>query len=332
MTNLEQDTISNAALPRFGAGVFTSASTGTLDRASLRRVVPGIFYAKLAVLTVLLGVTVFSVITTGGWMRIALQICLGGVLAHATELIHQCLHRTASGRAARDQALGMIIATPLGISFWRYLTDHFAHHKDVTKESFSYNYQRMDSPSLSVRIIGFVLHASMISHFVDTLKWIGYALTGRVEKKLEATRPGLNPAIVKRVEGDYLMMAALLILAVVVTIAFHTDLIIQVWLIPMIIGWAPIHALIELPEHWKCETWSTNARFNTRSIRASWLARWYVNNNCNHVGHHVDLSVAIERLPDYEARLIDEEPFKHFEQSYPRFYFRFFRYLLTGAY
>ena len=319
-------------LPQLGGGLFSLTSAATVERSALRKVVPGFFYAKLAALMVLLAVAAFAVITTGGLTRIVLQIALGGVLAHATELIHQCLHRTATGRAARDQAFGMLIATPQGISFWRYLTDHFAHHKDVTKESFSYNYQRMESRSRLTRIIGFVLHASMISHFVDTLKWIGYALTGRVEKQLGATRPGLNPAIVSRVEGDYLMMAALLILAVVVTIAFRTDLVVQLWLIPMIIGWAPIHALIELPEHWKCDTSSTNARLNTRSIRASWLARWYVNHNCNHIGHHLDLSVAVERLPDYEVRLMNEEPFKHFEQSYPHFYFRFFRYLLTGKY
>jgi fatty acid desaturase len=332
MTNFEPDTISNAGLARLDVGLFASTRAATTDRANLRRVVSVYFYAKLFVLTALLTTSALAVVATHGLTKLILQVFLGAVLAHATELIHQCLHRTATGRAARDQALGMMIATPLGISFWRYLTDHFAHHKDVTKESFSYSYERMNSKSLPVRVLGFVLHASMINHFVDTIKWIGYALTGRVEKKLAATRPGLNPAMVRRVEGDYMMMAALLILAALVTIVFRTDLIIQLWLIPMVIGWAPIHALIELPEHWKCETSSTEARLNTRSIRASWLARWYVNNNCNHIGHHVDLSVAMERLPDYEVRLMQEEPFKYFERSYPRFYFRFFRYLLTGAY
>lgn len=325
--------MATATLPGLKAGLFFSAPPAiNADRVSLRKVVPAFFTLKLVVLTALLGLAAFAVIATGGATRIIFQICLGAVLAHATELIHQCLHRTATGRAARDQACGMIIATPLGISFWRYLTDHFAHHKDVTKESFSYNYQRMDSRSRLTRMLGFVLHASMINHFIDTLKWIGFALTGKVEAKLNETRPGLNQQIVRRVEGDYLMMAALIILAVVVTIAFHTDLVIQLWLVPMIIGWAPIHALIELPEHWRCETWSTNARHNTRSIRATWLTRWYVNNNCNHIGHHVDLSVAMDRLPDYEERLMNEEPFKYFESSYPRFYFRFFRYLLTGTY
>jgi len=95
---------------------------------------------------------------------------------------------------------------------------------------------------------------------------------------------------------------------------------------------APVHALIELPEHWKCETSSRDPRLNTRSIRAGWLARWFVNNNCNHVGHHHDLSVAMERLPDYEAFLMDQASFKYFEESYPRFYLRFCKYLLTGKY
>jgi fatty acid desaturase len=224
----------------------------------------------------------------------------------------------------------MVIATPLGISFWRYLTDHFRHHKDVTKESFSYNYQRMDSSSFLVRSTGFLLHVSMLDHFVQTAKWIGYALAGRTEARLAQDGPLPTPNVVRKIRNDYLTMAALLSLATFVSIAFRSNILIQLWLIPMIIGWAPIHALIELPEHWKCETSSTNPRLSTRSIRASRVARWYVNNNCNHVGHHHDLSVAMERLPGYEARLIEQEPFKYFEESYPRFYFRFFRYLLTG--
>src|SRR5690349_15655842 len=109
MTNLEQDSIRTPTFPQLTTGVSRSASAApTADRASLRRVVPAFFYAKLAVLTILLGVSAFAVITTHGLTRIALQICLGGVLAHATELIHQCLHRTATGRAARDQAFGML--------------------------------------------------------------------------------------------------------------------------------------------------------------------------------------------------------------------------------
>ena len=338
MTNLEPDTIDangfGEAYPVLRTNSFSSWTVNNVasELTYLRKVVPGIFVAKLVVLASLLAFTSFEVLFTHGPIRIILQICLGAVLAHATELIHQCLHRTATGRASRDQALGMLIATPLGISFWRYLIDHFCHHKDVTKESFSYNYQRMDSNSLPVRLAGFFRHLSMFDHFVETLRWIGFAITGKVEARLAETRPNLNQIVIVRIRRDYLGMAALLCLAFGLSVAFRTDILIQLWLIPMIIGWAPIHALIELPEHWRCETFSANPRLNTRSIRASKLAQWYVNNNCNHVGHHHDISVAMERLPDYESRLTTEEPFKYFEESYPKFYYRFFRYLLTGKY
>ena len=298
----------------------------------MRKVVPGVFITKLAILAGLLGCVGFGVIATHGVSRILMQIFLGAILAHATELIHQCLHRTATGRATQDQYLGMLLATPLGISFWRYLSDHFRHHKDVTKESFSYNYQRMDSESRRTRVLGFLLHLSMLNHFVETLSWIGFAVTGRFEEKLAQYGPKPNLKVARRIRRDYLIMAGLLALAFTVSVTFRTNIVIQVWLIPMIIGWAPIHALIELPEHWKCETSSTNPRVNTRSIRASRLAQWYVNNNCNHVGHHHDISVAMERLPDYESHLMAQQPFKYFEESYPRFYYRFFRFLWTRKY
>jgi fatty acid desaturase len=301
------------------------------ERGYLRRVVPAYFVGKLIALTALLGVFGSAVWLSHGFTRIVLQIFLGAVFAHATELIHQCLHRTATGRASRDQFFGMVIATPLGISFWRYLHDHFRHHKDVTQESFSYNYERMESRSMPVRLLGCVLHLSMLNHFLETLKWIGYALAGQVDRKLSATGTKPTEIVSRRIRRDYLIMAGLLAAALIATFLFRTDAVIQLWLIPMI-AWAPIHALIELPEHWKCETSSTNPRRNTRSIKAGKLARWYVNHNCNHIGHHYDLSVAIERLPEYETQLMAETPFIHFEQSYPRFYYRFFRYIFTGKY
>lgn len=308
------------------------AGNAELDHVTLRTVAPTIFIAKLAVLALLLAGFGYGVMMSAGFTRFALQILLGATFAHATELVHQCLHRTATGRAVWDHSFGMLLATPLGISFWRYLADHFRHHKDVTMESFSYNYQRMESPSRRTRIAGFLRHLSMLDHYLGTLRWIGLAIFARFEEKVGQSGDRPNMGIVRRIRRDYLLMAILLGTSVLVSIAFRTDFLIQLWLIPMLIGWAPIHALIELPEHWKCDTSSTDARLNTRSIRASTLARWYVNNNCNHVGHHHDISIAMEKLPDYETQLMAERPFRHFEESYPRFYFRFFRFLYSGRY
>jgi fatty acid desaturase len=311
-----------------------SSRTGNaeLDQATLRTVAPVVFVAKLAALGFLLACFGYGVIMSHGFTRLALQICLGAIFAHATELVHQCLHRTATGRASWDHSFGMVLATPLGISFWRYLADHFRHHKDVTMESFSYNYQRMESSSRRTRFAGFLRHLSMLDHYLGTLRWIGLTVIGRFEERFERVGPLPNKTVVRRIRQDYLVMAILLSLAILLSIVLRTDILIQLWLIPMVFGWAPVHALIELPEHWKCDTSSTDARLNTRSIRASRFARWYVNNNCNHVGHHHDISVAMEKLPVYETRLMAERPFRHFEESYPRFYFRFVCFLYSGKY
>ena len=311
---------------------FAQARNAELDHANLRTVAPAVFMAKLALLGSLLSCFGYGVLITHGLVRFVFQIFLGASFAHATELVHQCLHRTATGRAAWDHSFGMVLATPLGISFWRYLADHFRHHKDVTKESFSYNYQRMESPSRRTRIAGFLRHLSMLDHYIGTLRWIGLAVRGQFQSRFAEAGPMPNQGVVRRIRRDYFAMAVLLALALVGSLVFRTDILVQLWLIPMLFAWAPIHALIELPEHWKCDTWSTDARLNTRSIRASRLARWYVNNNCNHVGHHHDISVAMEKLPAYETELIAERPFRHFEDSYPRFYSRFFRFLWNGRY
>jgi fatty acid desaturase len=334
MISLKPNTLAADGLleryPSFGRSLPRNGADS--GRTYLRRVIPGYFAGKLVALSALLGVVGSAVWTSHGVTRIVLQVCLGAVFAHGTELIHQCLHRTATGRASRDQFFGMLIATPLVISFWRYLHDHFRHHKDVTQESFSYNYERMESRSMPVRLLGAILHLSMLNHFVETLKWICYALTGKVDQKLAASGSRPTQTVTHRIRRDYLIMAGLIAAGLLITIGLRTDAVIQLWLIPMIIGWAPIHALIELPEHWKCDTSTTNPRLNTRSIRAGKLARWYVNNNCNHVGHHYDLSVAMERLPEYEKQLMAESPFNHFEQSYPKFYLRFFSFIFTRKY
>src|SRR3954469_12639666 len=115
MTNLEPQSLSSNKLSdAYGSLVFTwPPKRAVSDRAYLRKVVPSIFVLKLLAMSGLVCIFGSAVLATHGWLRIFLQVCLGAVLAHATELIHQCLHRTATGRASRDHWFGMIIATPL---------------------------------------------------------------------------------------------------------------------------------------------------------------------------------------------------------------------------
>jgi hypothetical protein len=86
--------------------------------------------------------------------------------------------------------------------------------------------------------------------FLETFRWIGAASPGASGRDWRGEAEAPNQTIIKRIQRDYLIMFLLLVAAFVISVAFRTDLILQLWLIPMVIGWAPIHALIELPEHW----------------------------------------------------------------------------------
>lgn len=305
-----------------------------LSDQSLRKVEPMTFALKLVVLSTLLFACVYGITQTGGLTRFFLQICTGALFAHATELVHQCLHKTATGVAPLDHAIGMALGWPAGVSFWYYLWFHLWHHKyngtEKDGESFDYSYHLMDARPRRTRLLGLLLHMSMAVHHLTALWRMALAVTGRLAGKLMRKTPELNEVYARRIQRDYRIIAGLLLSALLISVALNTTVLLQVWLIPLVIGWAPAHALIELPEHWKCDKPDGDVLVNTRTIRASRFARWYTNNNCNHVGHHMDMSVPLEKLPEFEKRLMREVEFKHLGRSYPAFYAKFLRFIWRG--
>jgi fatty acid desaturase len=313
----------------------TSNRRGRVDAKSRERDVHArVFVWKLIAWGVLFSGCVVGVLHFEGAAKLGLQIGLGLLLAHATELVHQCLHRLATGSAVLDHAFGMALGWPAGVSFWHYLWFHLWHHKHngtvEDMESFGYVYQLLESRSRARRLFGFVYHLSMIGHYRTTLRRMADALRGRLAGRLLAENPAMPRPIARKVQRDYVIMASLLVAAAAGSVAFRTWLVVEVWLVPLLIAWGPAHALIELPEHWACDRPSADPFANTRTIKAGRLARWYTNNNCNHVGHHHDMSVPMERLPAYEESLRLRHDFKHLEKSYPGFYWRFLKFLVAG--
>ncbi|HKQ08680.1 MAG TPA: fatty acid desaturase [Blastocatellia bacterium] len=297
---------------------------------------PSIFAVKMFVLVVLVFGFEVAIIRMDAAIKLLCQFVVGLLFAHATELVHQCIHRTATGSAPVDHTLGILLGMPSGTSFWHYLWFHFRHHKltgsfeDI--ESFGYSYQLMESPSRRRRILGFLWHLSMVSHYLTALKRMLLATAGRLSAKLAADFPDIHPRVAANIQRDYAIMAVLLAAALLATVAFETKLFVDLWLVPLLIGWGPSHALIELPEHFQCDKPASDAWLNTRSIQAGRLARWLTNFNCNHVGHHHNMAVAMEELPRYEQTLAEQHPFKHLEPSYPQFYLRFAKFLFTGRF
>ena len=69
------------------------------------------------------------------------------------------------------------------------------------------------------------------------------------------------------IQRDYRIMAAGLILGITLSIILQSRVIIDLWLIPVLLGYGPAHALIELPEHFLCDHPTENVFASTRSVK-----------------------------------------------------------------
>ena len=68
------------------------------------------------------------------------------------------------------------------------------------------------------------------------------------------------------------------------------------WIVPLIALAAPIHTLVELPEHYKCNLDSVDVLENTRTIKSNSLMFWFTNGNNFHVEHHYAAAWPMDKL------------------------------------
>ncbi|MBI2808724.1 MAG: fatty acid desaturase [Planctomycetes bacterium] len=338
-----------ALLLLFGYGILSDDSTVTV-MISLILGIPPLLMAweiltgtegvamtvrKLTLLTVVPLVVLSTALAAGApVLKVLCQIGLGVVLAGGTELAHQALHRTGVGKAVWDHPIGAVLCGLTGISFRFYQWHHLWHHKyngtEKDSESFDYLYSLLKSESRTTRILGFILHVSMVAHYVSMLHRMWLAITGRLAAVLLVRRPEMSESSARKIQCEYRIMAAVLIAGLGVSIALQTTLLLMVWLIPVLIGWGPAHALIEFGEHWQCDTPTGNVFVNTRSIRAGRFAQLLTNSNDAHLAHHYDMHVPMDKLEAFEEWLASSHSFKYVEESYLTFFGKVVRYLWTG--
>lgn len=305
-----------------------------IDHQNLRQVHPWRFWAKLALLVALMLASSSGVLLSAGMIKLTFQLILGVLFANAVELVHQCIHQTATGRREMDQILGRMLGWPAGVSFWHYLYFHLWHHRHngtaEDLESFGYAYELLQSPKRLTRLVGLVWHLSQVSHYVTLLHRLGLAVTGCLPGLLRTATPKMPEKVARLIQRDYQIIAALACIAVLASLVVQTTILIDIWVLPLLFGYGPAHALIELPEHFLCDRPSTDVFANTRHIAGSWFSRWLTNANNHHVGHHYDQTLPMANLAEFEAILLSKHEFKHKEKSYPRFYAHVFRFLWNG--
>ena len=246
---------------------------------------------------------------------------LGIVFAHGVELEHELIHQkhfSAQGR----QVLGFLLGLPMLVEFSRYTITHGYHHRMVgteeDEESFAYNFGQLSSP------LPFLWHLSMLAHYQQVLQNVFYAVTGQFARiKQGLGKPGttVSARSFNQLIKGYFVFAIALTIAIGLSIALPTTVFLQLWLLPLLIA-SPVHALIELPEHWGCRANTTNCLENTRTIVAGRFATWLTNGNCWHVEHHHNPAVAIDQLAELHPQLAPNIQFLNL--GYGSFYAEFF--------
>lgn len=279
------------------------------------------FLKKLAIYGAIAAVTIPCILLFPFPFRLLFQFVLGVMFAHGVELSHEMIHQKHFGRQWGG-AIGFLLGLPMGVEFTRYSLTHSYHHRAVgtpeDEESFSYDFGKLSAP------LSFLLHLSMLSHYCTVARSLLNSLLGHEA----AIRISMGPAgttaprwAIANVMRGYRVMALLLFGIGLITAVLQTPVFVHLWLVPLLFA-GPVHALIELPEHWGCQRDTTDMMVNTRTILPSRFADWLTNGNCWHVEHHYKPALPMADLPRLHEAIAPQ--IKYLNLGYGEFYREFF--------
>jgi len=249
-----------------------------------------LFYRKLGVLGLILFFSGMLALSRSPLLGILGIGILGAMFAHMVELQHQCLHYTAFKRRILNRFVGVLLGLPMLVSFSPYQALHFRHHKAVgTKEDtefFDREYFKLELKYL-------------LQHLFD-LKRIFNSVSLMFKSWLpNFALPNASKIATRKAQQEYQIMSLVLTILAWLSFYFHSGIIFRLWLIPLTLVSQPVHFLIELPEHFGCESRSKEPHLNTRTVKGSWFSFWFTNGNNFHVEHHARPSLPIDQLPQY---------------------------------
>ncbi|MEU8953448.1 fatty acid desaturase [Streptomyces sp. NPDC048518] len=267
-------------------------------------------------------VLVCAVITAAGcWLALQSQVPLRGIgilliglmFAHAAELQHETLHGLAYRGRRANRVVGVALGLPMLISFTAYRVAHMRHHRDLgtpgNREFFDYGdqYGKSEHHSRFGTALTWLVRFTMAYHYWQFALGVGRALRG-------GAFDGESARNTRRIRVEHLLALAVVVAAVVLSVAYAATAVVWIWLLPLVLVAAPVHALIELPEHFRCDTLDRSPFANTRTIKSNVLLTWYTNGNNFHVEHHLMPNLPIERLPDLHVEVRDR--LRHYHSGY----------------
>lgn len=276
-----------------------------------------IYSLKIAVYLCVVAIGVWGVLKLDGWYILAMQVLLGAVYAHGIELTHQALHLTGFSNKRMNRFFGVLMGIPMLVSFSGYQDSHFYHHQNVgtPKDNEFFNYGNRNS----LHIWDLITHFFLINHFIGFLKcaWISFS-TKEFQCKILKDKSS-------KIKNEYRIISILFFGALLYTMLSENLILISIWLVPVFVFSAPIHALIELPEHYGCNSNSKSYLENTRTIQSNAFMTWFTNGNNFHVEHHLRPAAPIEKLKDVHNEIGVGEKITYKNKTYREFYIGFIK-------
>lgn len=275
------------------------------------------FRVRLVLCWALTGAAVVAVLTTAGLARVPGQVLLAVMLAHAVELQHQCLHGTGLATPFRNRWVGRVLGAPMLVSYSHYRVRHLRHHRYLGTSRDSEFFQYRTEDGLSAR--------TLLASAFDVRRYTRFVRTAVTAVRGGAVEPGAADVDAKAIRVDYVLLSLFVVGVVVLSVATRSTIAVVLWLVPLVVFAAPVHFLIELPEHILCDTTTRDPRRNTRTIRGSRFSFWLTNGNNFHVEHHLKQWAPIAELPAIHGEVAEE-----IEVLVPT-YWTFYRQILSMA-
>jgi len=277
-----------------------------------------VFSLKLVVYVALIAHGMLFALSTYVVLKIVGILLIGAMYAHGVELQHQALHYQGFRSKRLNMVFGVLLGMPMLVSFHAYQDSHLRHHRLLgtpeNKEFFDYGDQYGASPVVNLGLWAWRL--SMAAHYIQFAKNVAKLV-------VPGASFGDNPLVSRAIRRDHLLMVAAIALLAGVSIALHTWFAVWVWVVPLVFVVAPVHALVEMPEHYRCDLTSTDPFRNTRTIESNAFMTWFTNGNNYHVEHHMMPNLPIERLHDLHGAIGPR--IRYYNRTYRQFYYALLR-------
>lgn len=279
-----------------------------------------IYLAKCVVWAAWVGLCLHAIIFMEDWvLRLIPQCLLGAAFSHGVELQHQALHNTGFQSPWANRLAGCLLGLPMLVSFSAYQDSHLFHHQALGRADDE-EYFKQDG-----RPLGwwkFICLLFMFNHYHALCNNVAGALTsGDYPVKSRIGNVG-------KIRYEHLFIGGVFCGLALASAWCASAWFVQCWLIPLFFFATPIHALIELPEHYGCQNSSASVFENTRTIRANTIACWFTNGNNYHVEHHRFPRLPMEQLSEVHPHL--KHNIQFLLPSYRSFYRRLLRDLIAG--